>query len=360
MLEQRDDGRWRQLEDGESPTRDDAIQIDACPVCSGAWFDAGELDDLADDDGDESPEATLHRGVVGAEPTQGTRMCPHGHGPMGEHHLPGRLSTPVDRCATCHGLWLDGDERRKLAKATTKEGQQTDRERWVRRGALYAAQVITQVPVEVENPHRGTPWVVYSLLALLLGMYLMQIAGQVDHHYYGVVAGRLLRQWDLDTLFTHQFFHVSWLHLLGNAYFLYTFGDNIEHLFGRKRFVAFFLGAGITGGITHVMLTHATALAMIGASGAIAGVLAAYLWSFPRQKLFHVIGVIPLRLPVWAYLVFWVGFNLFMGVATDNESVAWFSHLGGFMFGAFVAPLILHQRRREVARRVKVPWRAPA
>jgi membrane associated rhomboid family serine protease/Zn-finger nucleic acid-binding protein len=353
-----EDGRWRQIEPGEA-TGGQIVRIDGCPVCSGAWFDMGELDDLADEDDaeEESPEQSVYRGVVGSAPIQGNRPCPRGHGPMLEHHLPGRISTPVDRCAECRGLWLDGHERRKLAKASTMEGQQTARERWVRRGAIYAAQLLTQLPVEVENPKRATPWAVFALVGVLVTLFVAQVLGHVDHYAHGIVAGRMLRTWDVETIFTHQFIHKSWIHLLGNLYFLYTFGDNVEHLFGRRRFLVFYILAGVVGGLFHVLLTRATAVVVVGASGAIAGVLAAYLWSFPRARLLYVLFFIQLKLPVWVYLLMWVLFHLAMAFFTHDRSVAWFAHLGGFAFGLAATPWILRARRREVARRVAVPAR---
>jgi membrane associated rhomboid family serine protease len=320
-------------------------------VCSGAWFDAGELDLLAG-------EATRLETLLAPDSAPSTRPCPHGHGLLREHRLPGRSPTPLDRCPTCHGLWLDGDERRKLARATTKEGQETQKEQLLKRGAIWAAQLLTQLPVEVENPARGTPIIVFGLLVLLVAMFLLQIEGFVDTYALGIVAGRFVRQPDTHTLVTHQFLHGSWVHLLGNAYFLYTFGDNVEHIFGRGRFIAFFLLAGAAGGAAHVLLTHATALPVVGASGAIAGVLGAYLWIFPRAKLFHVILFIPLKVPVWAYLVVWLLFHVGMAFFTTKEEVAWFAHLGGLVCGLALTPLFLAVRRRQVARSVRVPARA--
>ena len=90
----------------------------------------------------------------------------------------------------------------------------------------------------------------------------------------------------------------------------------------------------------------------------IAGVLAAYLWAFPRQRLFQVILWIQLKIPVWSYLFVWVGFHILMGFwgkGAGAEGVAWFAHLGGFLVGISVAPLMLALRRRDVARRVRVP-----
>ncbi len=357
QLQRGADGTWVQLDRPGLLTRrvkvDTAalrVQIDACPVCFGAWFDPGELALLAGElEGVEE--------VLDPESRQGRRGCVHGHGAMSEHKLPGVISTPVDRCASCGGLWLDGHERRKLATASTSEGQGTKTERWFKRGAIWAAQVLTHLPVEVDNPARGTPWMVFLALAILFGIFGAQELGYIDTEYYGIVPGRMKRYHDYWTLFTYMFLHGSWAHLLGNAYFLYTFGDNIEHLFGRVRFAIFFVATGVIAGAVHVLLTKKTGIPVVGASGSIAGVLAAYLWAFPRARLFQVILWVQLKIPVWSYLFVWVGFHVLMGfwgTGSGAEGVAWFAHLGGFMVGIAVTPLMLKLRRRHIATRVRV------
>ncbi len=332
------------------------VQIDVCPVCMGAWFDNGELDVLS-----QQLEGIEH--VLSPEQEPAHRPCPLGHGLMVEQMLPGLIRTPVDRCLRCDGIWLDGEERRKLAKATTSEGQGDRTKRWLKRGAIWAAQVLTQLPVEVDNPARSTPWVVYSLLVTLLAVFLLQIYGPIDTYTWALVPGRLKAEHDGWTLATSIFMHGSWVHILTNAYFLYIFGDNVEHLFGRVRFIAFYLAAGLVGGLAQALLTTKTALPVVGASGCIAGVLGAYLWAFPRQRLFQVILWIQIKVPIWVYLFVWVGFHLLMGLfgtGQSAEGVAWFAHLGGFVLGLSVTPLVLARRRTEVAARVAVPARAPA
>lgn len=361
------DGHWQQVDDTSNffsrvlgrlrpaleGTARRTVQIDVCPVCMGAWFDRGELDVLSGDlDAVEE--------VLAPDQTPSRRPCPRGHGLLVEQMLPGIIRTPVDRCQRCGGIWLDGHERRKLAKATTSEGQGSKTERWLKRGAIWAAQVLTHLPVEVDNPARGTPWAVYSILTTLFVVFLLQIYGPIDTYTWALVAGRLAAEGDFWTLATSMFLHGSWVHILGNAYFLYIFGDNVEHLFGRARFVAFFVVAGLVGTAAQAWLTTETALPVVGASGCIAGVLGAYLWAFPRQRLFQVILWIQVKVPMWSYLFVWVGFHLVMGLfgtGSGAEGVAWFSHLGGFMVGLGVTPLVLAWRRREVARRVEVPAR---
>jgi Zn-finger nucleic acid-binding protein len=154
LLRQREDGRWTQVESGERHVVVDPateVQIDACPVCNGAWFDAGELDRLAGERADV--EAALE-----PEARPSKRRCPRGCGLLEEHDLPGKIRTPVDHCPVCKGIWLDGHERHKLAKSTTREGQTETSKLWARRGAIWAAQLLVQLPVEVENPARSSCW----------------------------------------------------------------------------------------------------------------------------------------------------------------------------------------------------------
>src|SRR5690606_21531870 len=102
--------------------------------------------------------------------------------------------------------------------------------------------------------------------------------------------------------------------------------------------------------------TQNTMAPIVGASGGIAGVMAAYLWCFPRNKLFQVVLFVQIKLPVWVYLIVWFGFQAVMGMfATSSAGVAWFSHLFGFAFGVAVTPMLLGLRRREVAKGVRVP-----
>jgi membrane associated rhomboid family serine protease/Zn-finger nucleic acid-binding protein len=369
-LQRKPDGSWTQVVMGAH----DVVQIDACPVCNGAWFDAGELDLLAGETADLES-------ALDPESRPSKRKCPRGCGLLREHDLPGLIRTPVDHCPNCRGTWLDGHERHKLAKSTTREGQQDRKKQLARRGAIWAAQLLVQLPVEVENPARSTPWVVYTLLVTLLGMYGLQYFGIIDladciPGFGGMpigdlclapVAGPLRHQWKVlglealtqgswYTLATHWMLHGSLLHLLFNCYFLYIFGDNVEHLFGRIRFALFFVAAAVAGGLAEVLLTKNTMGTIIGASGGIAGVMAAYLWCFPRNKLFQVVLFIQLKLPVWFYLIAWFALQGVMGLfSTKDAGVAWFAHIFGFAFGAALTPVLLYLRRREVGRGVRVP-----
>ncbi|MBK7829811.1 rhomboid family intramembrane serine protease [Nannocystis sp.] len=325
------------------------MTLDTCPVCFGVWLDAGEIDAL----GDAEIDPAFLKTLVGQS---ANRMCPRGHGFMMEHLLPGLLRTPIDRCPRCKGLWLDGYERHALARSSTREGQEDQAVQLARRGLIWAAQLLTHLPIEVENPARGTPWAVYGLCALLVGMYILSVEGVLFAREWAMVAGQVVREpIHAYTLFTHAFFHADWFHLLGNLYFLYVFGDNVEHLFGRRRFLLLFVGGALVGGVLQLLLSRATAAPVIGASGAIAGVTAAYLWIFPRARLLQTIPFIyiQVKIPAWVYLGVWIGFQAVMAFFSDAIQFAWFSHLGGFLHGLVLTPWVLRWRRKQVAAQVR-------
>jgi membrane associated rhomboid family serine protease/Zn-finger nucleic acid-binding protein len=320
------------------------MTIDTCPVCFGVWLDAGEIDAL----GDAEIDPAFLKTLVGRS---ANRMCPRGHGFMNEHMLPSLLRTPIDRCPRCKGLWLDGDERRALARSSTSEGQEEKAVAMAKRGLIWAAQILTHLPVEVENPARGTPWAVYATSALLVVCYVLSVQGVLIAYHHAMIAG----EFHLASVLTHGLFHADWFHLLGNLYFLYVFGDNVEHLFGRARFLLLYVGAGVLGGALQMLLTRSLGTPVIGASGAIAGVTAAYLWIFPRARLLQTIPIVyvQLKIPAWVYLGVWIAFQAGMAVFSDAIEFAWFSHLGGFLFGLAVTPWVLRWRRAQVARTVR-------
>lgn len=342
-------GRWRQLAPSDPPGPG-VLTLDTCPVCFGVWLDQGEIDALGDADIDPAFLKTMVGRSAG-------RMCPRGHGFMNEHLLPGMLKTPVDRCPRCRGMWLDGDERHALARSTTKEGQEDDSVRLAKRGLIWAAQILTQLPIEVDNPDRGTPWAVYGLSALLVVAYVMSVLGVVYARTFALIAGRVaVDPVHAYTVFTHAFFHADWFHLLGNLYFLYVFGDNVEHVYGRRRFLLLYFGAGLFGGVLQLLLTRALTVPVVGASGAIAGVCGAYLVIFPRARLLQTIPFVfvQVKIPAWVYLCVWLGFQALMAVFSDAIQFAWFSHIGGFLFGMAITPLVLRSVVREVGERVRV------
>lgn len=148
------------------------------------------------------------------------------------------------------------------------------------------------------------------------------------------------------TLFTSLFLHGDWLHLLGNMLFLWVFGDNIEDAVGHWRFVLFFLLCGAAAGLTHAAMQPDLKVPTVGASGAVAGVLGAYIVLHPRVKvLVLVFKWFPLYLPAYFVLAVWIGLQVMSVLWQIGGQVAWWAHIGGFVAGAL---LIVVMRRPNV------------
>lgn len=155
--------------------------------------------------------------------------------------------------------------------------------------------------------------------------------------------------WSLLTLVSHQFMHAGWMHLLGNMVYLWVFGRKVEGNMGSFRFLGFYLVGGMFAGMIHVIFSHKSYLPTLGASGAIAAVLAAYLVYFPRARLWVWIPVTfwtILPIPAFIGLGFWFILQLSSGLltldwgASQMGGTAWWAHIGGFVCGLLMAPFL--------------------
>ncbi|HWV57431.1 MAG TPA: rhomboid family intramembrane serine protease [Longimicrobiales bacterium] len=143
------------------------------------------------------------------------------------------------------------------------------------------------------------------------------------------------------TLLTSMFMHGSWLHLIGNMWFLWIFANNIEDTLGHVRFAIFYVVTGVTAAATHIVLDPASPVPMVGASGAISGVMGGYLLLFPRvriQTLFVIfIFVRILPIPAWLVLLEWFGIQLLIALTPEaGAGVAFWAHIGGFVAGVLL------------------------
>ena len=224
------------------------------------------------------------------------------------------------------------------------------------------------IPLRDANPTRRTPVVTLAIIAVCVLVYGYQVLllaqggeSALDRFItrWGVVPAELvdalragaLASGELVTLVTSQFLHGSLIHIAGNMLFLWIFGNNIEDRFGRLAFVGFYLGGGIVAGLTQVAIDPTSTVPTIGASGAIAAVLGAYLVLFPGARVTTAIFLVffyqLIEIPAILVLGFWFALQLFdglgslgaMGQATTG-GVAFFAHIGGFIFGAAIALLV--------------------
>ena len=221
------------------------------------------------------------------------------------------------------------------------------------------------IPIRDTIPSRTAPVVTVALIILNVIVFLHEAAlGPYLERFvmaYGLVPRRFV-YWPgnpLDParflpLLTSMFWHGGWLHLLGNMLYLWIFGDNVEDKLGHFRYLLFYLLAGVVAALTQVMLDPASTLPTIGASGAIAGVLGAYLVSYPRARVLTLIPIIIfpwfVEIPAFIYLVFWFLLQLIAGVGQlglpQTGGVAVWAHIGGFIAGVVLVKLMEPARRR--------------
>lgn len=217
------------------------------------------------------------------------------------------------------------------------------------------------IPLKDDIPSRRFPAINAALIAVNCAVFLYE-AGQGAGLQqfivrYGVVPARLLADGSAGwpTILTSMFLHGGWAHLLGNMLYLFIFGDNVEDALGHLRYLLFYLLCGTAAAWSHVLSGPASVVPTVGASGAIAGVLGAYLVLFPRAG---VLTLIPLgfffrvvRIPALVVLGFWIVLQVILGVASlptahgAQGGTAWFAHIGGFAAGlALVKPMAWRPR----------------
>jgi membrane associated rhomboid family serine protease len=204
------------------------------------------------------------------------------------------------------------------------------------------------IPIKDENPTATFPavtlFIILANIAIFISMLQMQPQSLERLVYVrGVVPRRILYHASIPaftTIFSSMFLHGGFFHLLGNMWYLWIFGNNIEDVAGHFRFIFFYILCGAAGAIIHIISAPSSSIPTIGASGAIAGVLGAYLVTFPAARILTVIPIFfffrIVRLPALLFLGFWIILQVLMGLSSRSDitgGVAWFAHIGGFVTG---------------------------
>ena len=212
-------------------------------------------------------------------------------------------------------------------------------------------------PLRDENPTTLSPLSTLGVIAACSAVWVfLQGAGMSEETYYssicnlGVIPAELTGSFNMNTqegpcptggigwpaLFTSMFSHGSWMHLIGNMWFLWIFGNNIEDAMGHMRFMAFFILTGLIADGAHIFLSPDSSIPTVGASGAISGIMGAYFILYPKARIetFVFYHVVPI--PAWAFLGIWMGMQ-FLGLGApetgDGGGIAYAAHLGGLFAG---------------------------
>lgn len=220
------------------------------------------------------------------------------------------------------------------------------------------------IPFRDNIPSRRFPIWTVTIIAVNALVFLYEISlpsrylDQLIFHF-GLIPARFLDLSDGFTsgirsstvpFFTSIFLHAGWMHLIGNMWYLWIFGDNVEDRLGRPRFIFFYLACGVLASLTHFLFNPDSLLPSVGASGAIAGVLGAYLVTFPRARVLTLLPIFIfwqiIELPAMLVLGFWFLMQLLSGTATialssqTSGGVAWWAHIGGFLAGIFLMKVL--------------------
>lgn len=200
------------------------------------------------------------------------------------------------------------------------------------------------IPLKDENPTKKKCYTRFIILFICVVVFFFQISSHETNlitYYFGFKPASFFNNFDKPTFFptltllTSIFMHGGWMHLIGNMMYLIIFADNVEDVFGTKKFILFYLLSGIFASFSQAFMDFSSEIPMIGASGAIAGVLGAYLFYFPRAKILVLVPFFiffTIRVPASILLIFWFVFQ-FLNLSNVESSVAWMAHIGGFIFG---------------------------
>jgi membrane associated rhomboid family serine protease len=227
------------------------------------------------------------------------------------------------------------------------------------------------LPLRDDQPRYSTPWVNYFLIGLNLLIFLLEFTldprslellirqfGVVPSHLGLFLAGS--PRYPLPAIvlpfFTSMFLHGSWPHVIGNMWFLYIFGDNVEDYLGHFKYLVFYMLTGLIAMATQVAVNLHSTAPTVGASGAIAGVLGAYFVLYPRARVltwFFELLILVVWVPAWIILIYWFFLNFLSGTATmlaihrqNMGGVAFWAHIGGFISGALIIKLFPERSRR--------------
>lgn len=212
------------------------------------------------------------------------------------------------------------------------------------------------IPLRDDNPIQTVPVVTRTLVVLNVVAFLFELSlgphlnefvfgyGLVPMRFEYALGGALPWLPTIGTVFTSMFLHGGWIHLLGNLWYLWIFGDNVEDRLGHARFLLFYLAGGIVAAVVHVLFNLGSRVPTVGASGAIAAVLGAYAVLYPRARVVTLIPIFfffqIIALPAMLVLGLWFVMQVFTGTLSigtgASGGVAWWAHIGGFAFGMLV------------------------
>ncbi len=319
-------------------------QVEVCPRCGGLWCETGcWSNEFTEEPLFEEPPST---GKASA------RSCVRCQSPLAIVSVYEVEGLQLERCGSCRGVWFDRGEWEKLSSIQVWKSQLETLERppnWTE----WFFQQCLRLPVEFNIRPRSTPWMTLLIIVVctLLNLLAMDPVWDEKLMAYAVDGHQSLTPSGCLNLITYQFLHAGWFHLLPNMYLLYVLGDNVEDVMGSMMYLLFYLTCGVAAAVAQILCAEqfGPQMPLVGASGSISGVIAAYVVLYRRSQLTFVWFFWQYKLPAVVWIAVWLIMQIVV-IALDPSSqitgVAMWAHVGGFLAGLI---LILPCRRRLIA-----------
>jgi membrane associated rhomboid family serine protease len=346
--------------------------IDKCPNCKGIWFDSDEFINsvraLAENKeiSPQLPQLFKSRVVQTVSLfDEKDKICPRCNQKLIKFNYGYDSNVFLDKCTMCQGIWADETEIREIARylkldprvqeigKSLIEINQTQKDitelgnALSDRSPILAFMPILILPLGDEIATTKFPKINLSIIGLCVITYIYQFFVTANPiafiQQFGVIPSQILQREMFYSLFTSMFLHGDFLHLLGNMFFLWIFGDNVEDRFSSLGYIAFYLACGVAANFMHIYFNASSTNPAIGASGAISGIMGAYLIFYPTARIKTLIISRIIQVPAFLWLGTWFLFQLIFGFIYHSagvSNIAWFAHIGGFVFGGVVAYLI--------------------
>lgn len=221
------------------------------------------------------------------------------------------------------------------------------------------------IPIKDDIPTRKTPIVTITLIAINIAVFIYEITlPQYKFiqfiHDYGLLPTDILSL-RVDKILTSMFIHGNLSHIFGNMLFLWIFGNNVEDALGKLRFILFYFASGLGAAVTQsfvTMFVGNTEIAMVGASGAISGILAGYMKLYPNARVIAIIPpfiFMPFVLPAWFFIGYWFFIQIVFAVATPITvgGIAWYAHIGGFVAGWILIDRLYSEKNMKLVYQIE-------
>ncbi|HEA17166.1 MAG TPA: rhomboid family intramembrane serine protease [Pseudoalteromonas prydzensis] len=312
-------------------------EIDICRECGGLWFEKNEVNRMI---------AELNEGPIGEkyETHFGESLgiskldCPDCNKNLERFHLLEDFHTEIDVCRHCNGSWIEKNQLESV-EHSPKLKASLDKLNKTISWKTYLFQFLTQMPVEYNLKPKQTPWVTRSLIALnaiIFTLYFFNTtAFAMTLDLFAMNPSKLSQGEHLWTVVTCVFLHGSILHLVGNMYFLYIIGDNLEDVLGHKKFLFWYMLCGLAASFASFIVQPSSTIPSVGASGAIAGLFGMYLMWFRHASLTFMFIIYQKKLSAVWFFVIWLAINIF-GMLAAPDGVDYGAHIGGFITGLLI------------------------